>query len=160
MDLLRTNHVIPGLAYSADVTAGTMDVYSLANYRRITFFIMAGATNGDTSTVTVNANTSLSTSGGTAVAFKYRTLAAGANPPTSDTWGALTDATSSGIALTGTTYKCWALEITAEDLQAGLADAQYVYLAFADGGTAMTGSLFVVLSEPRFEGSAPTTAIA
>lgn len=159
-DFLTRNHVVPVHGYSADLSAATQDVFNLAEYRRITIFIMAGGANADTSTFTVNANTALSTSGGVAMPFKYRTLAAGANPASADAWSALTAATAAGVALTATTFKCWAIEVTAEDLQAANPGAQYVYLAFADAGGALTGSMFAILSEPRNAGSVPVTAIA
>lgn len=158
-DFLSDHHVVPIHAYSSDYTAATQDAICLADYGRVTFFIMAGGTNGDTSTLTVKAYTSNAVSGGTAMAFNYRTCSAAANPATSDTWSALTAATSSGIALTATTYKCWAIEVTAEEAAAALAGADYVYLSYADGGSALTGCCFAVLSEPKNAGSVPVTAI-
>ena len=123
------------------------------------YFIMAGSTNGDTSTLTVCADSDALLTGGTAMAFHYRTLAAAANPVTTEAWSALTACAATGLALTGTTYKCWMIEVTAEEVAAALDGANFAYIAFADAGTALTGSAFYVLSEPRFPGALPMPAI-
>jgi hypothetical protein len=164
-DFLSDHQIVVINAYSNDIGAQTMDAISLENYGRVTFLFNAGSTAGDTSTVTVLADSGTSTtafdvSGGTAMAFKYRTCAWAASPATADTWSSLTDATSSGIALTATTYKSWAIEVTAADAQAALAGAKTVYLAFADAGSATYGNVLAILSEPRYPGAVPKTAIA
>lgn len=159
-DFLSKNHIVVIQAAVADVGAQTMQGICMRDYNRCTFLISAGGTSADTSTVTLNANTTSAVSGGTAIAFKYRTCAFAASPATADTWGALTDATSAGIALTATTYKAWALEVTAADLEAGAAESDFVYPALADAGGATTGTIIAILSEPRYTGSAPHTAIA
>ncbi len=51
------------------------------------------------------------------------------------------------------------IEVTAEEVSAALANANFVYLAFADAGAALTGSAFCILSEPRYPGAVPKTGI-
>lgn len=162
MDFLFDHHVVAGLYAKADLfdTSATTDYISLANYGRITFLINTGNATSDTAngTVTLLASASAAGSSTTALAFKYRVCASSTSV---DTWGALTDATSSGFAMTAGDNYQYLVEITADSVEAQAAGKYFVALKVTEGtNDPIVASVNAILSEPRYPQAIPVTAIA
>lgn len=95
-----TFQAAPGIAPVADAFSTTVysDVVDASKGKWIRFLRFTGVGATGTSTITVNACDDTSASNETAVVFKYRQYIS-----STDTWGALTDATTSGFLLTAGT---------------------------------------------------------
>lgn len=162
MDFLFDHHVVLGLEPKADRfdTSATTDFISLANYGRITFVIATGNSTSDTSNGTVTLVCSAA-AGGTstsALAFKYRVCASSS---TVDTWGALTDATTSGFSMTAGDNYHYSCEVTADSVEAQAAGKYFVALRVTEvTNDPIVGAVLAILSEPRFPQAVPVTAIA
>lgn len=124
----------------------------LKNALHATFFYYAGvvtATSADQAVViTMEAATAAASGSEVAIAFKYRLSGAtGAN-----TWGAITDATSSGFSY-GTTDdgKMVLIDIDPAALDSALSDARFVRMVVGidAGGTVTLNSAWAVL-DPRY----------
>ena len=161
-DFLFDHHIVAGLYPLADqfATSKTTDYICLRDYRSIGFLIKTGNATSDTAdgVVTLKAATSAAAAGATDIAFKYRVCA---SSTTVDTWGALTSATSSGFSMTaGDNYMYW-IEVSAEDVQAALADADFVALKVTEvTDDPIVADITAILSEPRYPQPIPLTAIA
>lgn len=162
MDFIFDHHIVNGLVPKADRfdTAATTDWISLANHGRITFVIHTGNATGGTAngTVTVNASSVAAGSSPTALAFKYRKCD---SSTTVDTWGALTDATSSGFSMTAGDDRIYVVELLADDVEAAAAGKKFVALTVTESSNdPIDAGVLVILSEPRYDQSVPLTAIA
>lgn len=163
-DFLSNHQIVSALYPVADAfdTATSTDYVSLDNYGRATFVIHTGNATGNTANgvVTVYAATAAqaaANTGGTAMAFKYRVCA---SSTTVDTWGALTDATSSGFTMTTGDNYVYAVEVNAEDVAAALADATYVKLTVTEGtNDPIDAGVLVILSDARYPGAVPVSAL-
>jgi hypothetical protein len=148
--------IVP-LCESADQGAGGIDSQSInmGKVHLACFLLNFGAiTSDDTLKVYVGAATATKT---TAVAFSYRLAAADTKSALSDTLGAFTAATSSGLTLTAATYdhKLLVVEV---DSQA-IADATpWVTLEIAGSATVQNVSI-VAICEPRFASNAGTPTV-
>jgi hypothetical protein len=92
------------LAVSADVTTNGVDSQSvhMGKFHSFAFLFNFGSvTANDTLKFYVGAADATKT---TAIAFKYRLAAADTGAASSDTFGAFTDVTSSGLTLTAATF--------------------------------------------------------
>ncbi len=87
----------PGIAPVADAFAGTVysRIFDASLGKWVRFLRYHGVGTTGTSTVTVQASDDTAASNLTAVVFKYRTYVS-----STDTWGAFTDATTSGFTTT------------------------------------------------------------
>lgn len=154
------NAVIPVAdAFDGDVTSDIVDV---ADYKRLTFLIITGATSAAENVVTVLAGLSNS-SCATAIIFKYRTMV-GAVPPAanSDVPSALADATVSGFTMTAS--KAGGMYIVEVDVrEVAEAGVQFDHVALLvtenGGGTAQTACVLAILSQPRYPQAILQTAI-
>ena len=162
MDFLATHHIVNGIVPKADAfaTSGTTDYISLKDYRRATFIVHTGNATGGTANgvITVLAASDAAATGAGAVAFKYRTCA---SSTTVDTWGALTDAASTGVAMTAGDNYIYAVEVTAEDIEGADPGNPFVALKVTeDSNDPIDASVLVILSDPRHPVGTPLTAIA
>lgn len=161
-DFLFRNHIINGVVPKADAfaTSATTDWVSLANYGRVGFLIHTGNATGGTAngTVTVLASASAAGTSTTALAFKYRACASSTSV---DTWGALTDATSSGFSMTaGDNYMYW-VELDASDVEAAAAGKYFVSLTVTESSNdPIDASISIFLMDARYPQGVPVTAIA
>ena len=161
-DFLFDHHVVSGLYPVADAfdTSMTTDFISLAKYNRITFFVHTGNATGNTANgaVTLLASASAAGTSTTALAFKYRVCASSTSV---DTWGALTDATSSGFSMTAGDNYLYAIEITADDACAQIDGKPFVALKVTESSNdPIVAGVLAVLSDPRYPQAVPLTAIA
>jgi len=167
-DFLGDHHIVSGVYPVADcfATSKTTDYVCLRDYRRATFLIHCGnSTGGDSDgVITVLAADDADATNAVAMAFKYRTCA---SSTTVDTWGALTAATSSGVAMNGADNYMYAVEVTADEvLAAGLGDstahdADWVALKVTeDTDDPVVAGIIIILSDPRYPQAVPRTAIA
>lgn len=161
-DFLFDHHIVAGVVPVADAfaTSATTDFINMANYRRITFVIFTGnATSGTANgTVTVLASASAAGSSTTALAFKYRVCA---SSTTVDTWGALTDAASTGFSMTAGDNYIYTVEVNAEDVEAQIAGKPFVACKVLEvTNDPIDAGVLVILSEPRYPQAVPVTAIA
>lgn len=133
-------------------TAYATPFVDLKNALHATFYAYFGvvtATSADQSVVvTMEAATAAASGSEVAIAFKYRLSGAtGAN-----TWGAITSATASGVAITTTDDgKMLAVDVDPAALEAALADARFVRMVVGidAGGTVTLASNWAVL-DPRY----------
>jgi hypothetical protein len=148
--------VLP-LTESADVTTAGVDTKSInmGKVHEACFLLNFGAiTSDDTLKVYVGAATATKT---TAVAFKYRLAAADTAGVLSDTQGAFTAATSSGITLTAATYdhKLLLVEV---DSQAIDDATPFVTLEIAGSASAQNISI-VAIVQPRYASNSGVPSI-
>jgi hypothetical protein len=113
------------------------------------FGVVTAASADQPVTVTVTAATSAASTSETAIAFRYRlSSAAGANA-----WGAITAATSSGVALDSTTVdgKALLIDIDPAALPAIGADNVFVSVVVTpDAGASVTLVAALALSDPQY----------
>jgi hypothetical protein len=78
-----------------------------------------------------------------------------------DTWGALTDATASGVSMTaGDNYMYW-VELQADDIEAAAAGKHFVALKVTEvTNDPIDASVSIFLLDARYQQSVPLTAIA
>lgn len=161
-DLLSKYHVVNGIVPKADAfaTSGTTDFVNLANYRHAVFIVHTGnATSGTADgVITVLASASAAGTSTTALPFKYRVCA---SSTTVDTWGALTDATASGVSMTAGDNYIYIVEVTSEDVVATVDGKPFVALKVTEvTNDPIDAAVLILLGEQRFEGAVPLTAIA
>ncbi|MCK4627015.1 MAG: hypothetical protein KAV00_17005 [Phycisphaerae bacterium] len=167
MEFLENHHVVAGLYPVADVFDGTKhtDIACLKNYNRATFLIICGDSTGGASdgVITISACDDAGGTGAVAMAFKYRTCA---SSPTVDLWSAIIEADAAGFAMGGADNFMYAIEVTAEEvIAAGQGDtiphdADWVRLTHTeDTDDPVLGTVICILSEPRYPGAVPKTAI-
>jgi hypothetical protein len=161
-DFLNKYHVVNGIVPKADAfaTAGVTDWVNLKNYRSAVFIVHTGnATSGTANgVVTVKASASAAGSSTTSLAFKYRVCA---SSTTVDTWGALTDAASTGFVMTAGDNYIYIVEVVAEDVEAQAAGKPFVSLTVTeDTNDPVDAAVLILLGEPRYSQSVPLTAIA
>lgn len=145
------------LTESADVTTNGVDSKSV-NFGKIhngCFLLNFGSvTADDTLKVYVGAATATKT---TAVAFKYRLAGADTKAAGSDSFGAFTDVTSSGLTLTAATFDHRAVVVEV-DSQAISDDTPFVTLEIAGSATTQNISI-VFIGEPRFSSNSGTPTV-
>lgn len=123
------------------------DVANMKLYSHATIVVHLGTVGANDFTMTVLACDDNTPTTSTAMAFNYRTKAA-----STGTWGALTAATSSGLAIT-TSHSNYAIaiELDAIELEAVATNRNHVMLTFTD---AASGDIYVsviaILSEPKY----------
>lgn len=145
------------LTESADVTTNGVDTQSvhMGYYHEFAFLLNFGAiTSDDTLKVYVAAADATKT---TAVAFKYRLAAADTAAASSDTLGAFTAATSSGITLTAATYDHRLLVV---EVDAQAIDDATPWVTLEIAGSASTQNISIIgVGTPRYASNAgtPTT---
>lgn len=115
-------HRAQGIAPVADALSATVysDVADASLAEWICFVIQKGVGTTGTSTLTVQACDDTTPSNRTAIPFKYRVAT------TADTWGALTDATSTGFATTAGSNHM--IEVWVDTKQVAAATYRYVQL--------------------------------
>jgi len=148
------NHIVMGLDPVADAFAGTVysDVVNMEAYHHVTFLIYKGVGTTGTSTVTVQACDNVTPDNRTAVAFKYRYMA------TTDTWGALTAATTAGFTTTAGSSEMYAIEVDAQDIvSSGYGYAQ-IKMVESDADP-VVGAIVIILSKARYAEDVHATAI-
>jgi hypothetical protein len=164
-DFLFDHHVIAGLypvadAFATTSTTGVSDAYSLSNYGKITFLIITGVATGGTANgvVTLNCSTLATMASPTLCTFKYRVCA---SSTTVDTWGALTDATTSGFAMTAASNYMYLVEVNAEDIEATSAGKKFVQLTVTENvDDPVVATIIAILSDPKLPQAVPVQAIA
>lgn len=162
VDFLFDHHIVNGIVPKADAfaTAGTSDYISLADYGRLTFVIHTGNATGGTANgvITVLASAVAAGSSTTAIPFRYRVCA---SSTTVDTWGALTEASASGVAMTAGDNYIYTVEVKAEDVEAAAAGKLFVACVVTENSNdPIDASILCILSEPRAKQAVPVTAIA
>jgi hypothetical protein len=110
--LTQKGHVVQGLAPVADAFAGTVysDVFNMKNYHGCTFLVYKGVGTTGTSTITVSACDDTTPTTRTAIPFRYRAMT------TSDTWGEVTVATTSGFTTTAGSNHMYEIIVDGDEL--------------------------------------------
>jgi len=147
-------HWVKGLDPVADAFAGTVrsDVVRGGNHRSVKFLIYKGVGATGTSTITVEANDDVTPSNSTAIPFKYRACTTG------DTWGALTDATTTGFATTAGSSQLYEITVDTDEL----GDTGYKYLslkAVEVVDSPVLGGILIMMGQARIAQATPATAI-
>lgn len=135
-----------------EVVATTVSKYvNVSDAHHVTFLIGIGTL--DTATaITVRESSAASTTSAEAIAFYYR-LSGASSAGATDTWGAVTSATTTGVSLTATTDqgKFLLIDIDPADLTDG---DDYLSVVFtATNYSAAMGVQVAAFLEPRYPGN-------
>ena len=141
----------------------TTDIVDMADYKRLTFLIVTGATAANIPQVTVLAGIS-NASAATAIIFKYRTqIGAVPDAANSDVPSALVAAETTGFAVTtGKAGGLYIVEVDVREVAEGGSQYDHVCLKLTqDGSTHAVHNYCVIaiLSEPRYPQEVLKTAI-
>jgi hypothetical protein len=164
-DFLFDHHIVPAFVPVADAftTGITTEAVSLKNYRKATLVIITGAIQdtGVSNILTIEACTTAA--GGTtdAIPFHWRVQQ---YSTTVDLWSELTLAADTGYNFSDNNTVAnavWMAEVLAADVAAAVDGASFVRAAIAETAdkTITAGGIWI-LSEPRYCGDVPQTAIA
>lgn len=132
----------------------TTDVICLQDWGRATWVIACGTGAVGTAKIQVQSCSNATPSVATAIPFMYRAQLA------DDTWGAWTEAAvaADGFTTAAQADKAYEVTIRSADLLAGHAWARLITTEVADA--AVHGSIFCILTEPRYPREIPQTVIA
>ena len=161
-DFLTNAHIVNGLYPVADAFAGTMttDYVSVENYNRVGFLVHTGDATAGTAdgVITVLAATAAAGTNATAIAFQSRVCL---SSTTVDTWGAQTSTAAAGLTMTAVDNAAYWCEVTAADVAAGFAAADFVALLVTeDTNDPIVAGVTIFLLDPRYPGAVPISAIA
>ena len=148
------NVISPAALTSGASTVQNTDVVNLENYKKCTFLLTFGAAADHVAAVTVNAF-SANTTGGTAIAYTYRTQL------TTDTQSAATSGTTFNTT-TGSAGATYIVEVDASTVAAAADGYDHAYMIITNSTgniTARYASCVAVLSEPRYPQAILQTAI-
>jgi hypothetical protein len=149
-------HIV-GLSSPADSAgvAVTSDIVNVGKYHSVSLLVYLGTLTGDTAVVTVEECDDVTPTNNTAIAFRYRESGA---TTTSDAYGAVTAATSSGFTFAATDDDhILMIDINGADLTDGY---PYVRVVVTPGGSASASELAILaVLRPRYPQSDQTTAI-
>lgn len=137
---------IPVLYPVADAFAGTVntDIVNCESAVGVLFVITKGVGTTGTSTITIDACDDVTPTNSTAVAFRYRAST------TPDTWGAWTEATSTGFTTTAGSNQLYEVFVSA----AALAEQGYGYVrltAVEVVNAAVLGGVNAYIVCPRYQ---------
>ena len=152
--LLQQVKYAQALVPVADYTAGNVetDIYSMANWSSITFFVFKGAGAAGTATVTIQACSTITATLTDDIAYRYSSNTA------TDVIGDLTDVAATGVTITAGANQIWAFTVNADELTEGY---QFVRMVLTEvDSTAVTGCVLAVLSGGRDQGDDLATVIA
>lgn len=141
---IQNNKTVQGLVPVADAWAAdpATDIVSLANYKNATFIVNVGAGATGTATLTVESCDDVSGTTTTAVPFTY------AVSTTTDTYGALQQATAAGFTTTAGGSDMYIVEINSMQLSG---TDKFVRLQFVEAvDSPVTAGTTIVLSDPRY----------
>jgi len=148
------NVLNPATVTSGSAAITNTDVVNLENYKKCTFLLTFGLAADHVAAVTVNAF-SANTTGGSAIAFRYRTQL------TSDIQSAATAAATFNTT-TGSAGATYIVEVDAPIVAAAGAGYNHTYMIITNSTghiTARLASCVAVLSEPRYPQGILVTAI-
>lgn len=116
------------------------------NFGKVLFILLKGAGATGTATVIAKAASDASKTGAEAIPFKYKTI-------DSDTVGALTAGTTSGITAGAGANLAIGVEVDVRDCPDG---KNYVYLDLTEvANDPVTGGVVAILHSPRYKGTSP-----
>lgn len=137
-----------------DAFTGTIntDVVSLKNYDRATWVIAKGAGATGSTVVTVSSCDTAVPGTATPIAFTYKACT------TSDTYGATTEAASTGFTTTVGADQIYLVEVNADELSG---TDKFVRLTMTESvNSPCDGAVVCILSGPRYMQDIPKTAIS
>jgi hypothetical protein len=137
---------IPVLYPVADAFAGTVntDIVNCESAAGVLFVITKGVGTTGTSTITIDACDDVTPTNSTAVAFRYRIST------TPDTWGAWTEATSTGFTTTAGSNQLYEVFVSAS----ALAEQNYGYVRLTATevvNAAVLGGVNAFIVQPRYQ---------
>jgi len=147
-------HAVKGLDPVANAFAGTVytDIFSMRNFKTAFVYRYDGVGTTGTSTITVNACSTITATAETAIPFLYQQVLTG------DTASALTQATTAGFTTTAGSSKIVGVFIDASDV--GATGYEFVRVQFVESAaSAVLGGVMILLSDPRFDEDVMETAI-
>lgn len=159
---LETHHIINGLYPKADAfaTSATTDYVSLKDYGKAVFIIHTGDATAGTAdgVITVLAATAADGTGATAIPFRY---SRSASSTTVDSWIAMTEVAATGVAMVAADNYLYVVEVTAEEVASGLADADFCACKVTEAtNDPIVAGMLTILCDPRYPQSIPVSAIA
>jgi len=155
-NLMEKINVI-GLTSPVDTTSTTVnsDVINMGKYPRVDFLVYLGTITGDTAVITLEECDDVTPSNSAAIAFNYRESAA---TGTSDLWGSITAATSSGVtASAADDDHIFCISVDASELADGY---PYARIVVDPGGSASACEVAILaLADGRNKQNIPITAL-
>ena len=147
-------HVVPIFAPAQKSATVTGPGINSGLFDHIQFVLALGDLAAADFTVTVECSAVTALSTATAIAFKYRLSAAAGT----DTMGAVTAATTAGLALANATYDNMVMLIDIDSAQCSAAKP-YVGLILTRAGAATAYASLVAICKPRYPQAVPTLAL-
>ena len=147
-------HYVPLLASVALSATSTMDAVNMGLFNKVDFIICLGELATANFALTVVADTAVTVTSATAIAFNYRVSAAAGT----DTMGDVTACASTGLTLTDGTYdnKTLIISVDSDSLTAG---KKYCRPLLTDPGTADAVISVVAACYPRYPQETPSLAL-
>ena len=147
-------HFVPLIAAQQIAATTSTGGINMGLFNQVDFIIQLGDLATADFTVTVEECTATGGTSNDAVAAEYRMSAAAAT----DTMGAVTALTTSGLALANATYDNMCMIITVDS--DSLTDThKYVRLTFTRGGSATAYMSVVAACYPRYQTATPSAAL-
>ena len=150
----KYSHYVKGLDPIADAFAGTVysDIVSMQGHDVVTFVLYKGVGTTGTSTLTVEACSTVGAAATSAIPFRYQRV----NP--GDTHGAETLATVSGFTTTAGSSELYIITAKAEDLAAS--GYEFVRLKAVEvANDPVLGGILVIMQEPKDDKAVQATVI-
>jgi len=146
MNILDAFHIIGGLAPNADAFTGTKytDIFEVQGEGAGFLYWMGTNDGAGNAQVTVEACSTTGAAATSAVAFKYKACT------TLDTWGAWTEATTTGFATSATSDNLYLIWVDAKEI----ASTGYKYVrlkSVEDGGDPVDGVIVAFVVNPRYQ---------
>ena len=151
---LQNNKTVQGLVPVADAWAAdpATDIVNLANYKNCTFIVNVGAGATGTALLTVESCDDVSGTTTTAIPFTYGVST------TTDTYGALQQATAAGFTTTAGGSDMYIIEVNSMQLSG---TDQFVRLQFVEVvDSPVTAGTIIVLSDPGYASDSNTMPTA
>ena len=154
MNMAEMIHIVP-VATEAQITSTTVEPHiNMKLYEKVEFIYHMTTVAADDFTVTVTQSAATAGSTSTAIAARYRLTAVAGT----DTMGAVTAMTSSGLAIT-TAHTTLTLIVDVESQDLTTADQPYVGLTLTDAGSGdITGTL-IALCWPKYPTATNASAL-
>ena len=154
--LAQKIHFAIGLNAVADAFAGTVysDVVNVKGYSKVVFLVHhgVGATGTSTFTVLSGDDTADPPTNSTAIPFKYKAMT------TSDTEGALTQATTSGFLSTAGSNQIYWIEVDIEEC--GDTGYKYLCLKCVEGtDSPRLGGILILMHGGRYQQDVPASVL-
>ena len=145
-NLAQNIHIVPLVAPAQYTSTQTSGHINMKLYEKVEFIISVGAIAADNFTWTLTQSAATAGSSSTAIAANYRLTAAAGT----DTMGATTALTTSGVAITNGTHENMLFIVDVDSSQLTTASKPYVGITVTDAGSGDAFFGIVALCWPKY----------